>query len=309
LRFGSGSFLHVVEVDVVVVTYNSRDHVQRCLAALGSDPRLAITVVDNASSDGTPELLERDDVRLLAQSHNGGFAVGCNIGARAGSAPVIVFLNPDSEVTPEGLLGLAECLRRDPRVGAVGPQIRDEDGRLQWSVRRVPSFATSLGSAFFIPRIWPRTRWSLDVATPATYAQATSADWVSGACLAVRRELFEQLGGFDERFFMYYEDADLCRRVHEAGFDVRYEPSVEVVHVGAASAPRARMIPTMTDSRILYARKHGGARGEAVERALTALHALTHVALTTQGREARVGHLHALEKALGPSRQSVGTLS
>jgi GT2 family glycosyltransferase len=292
----------VVEVDVVVVTYNSRDHIERCLELLSSDERVAVTVVDNASSDGTPEVVAPLPVRLLAQKDNRGFAAGCNHGAGAGSAPAIVFLNPDTEASSEAVLALAERLRLNPAVGAVGPRIRDEDGHLQLSQRRNPSVATSLAGAFFVPRIRPRSRWSLDLAAPAAYDQAGSPDWISGACLAVRRSLFEQLGGFDDGFFMYYEDADLCRRIRDAGFDVRYEPSVTVVHVGGASAPRARLIPTMTESRIRFARKHGGARGEAAERALAALHALTHVTLTTQGREARAGYLHALEKAF--ARQS-----
>jgi GT2 family glycosyltransferase len=293
-----------VEVDVVVVTYNSRDHIRRCVEMVGSDQRVRVTVVDNASSDGTPALVEPLPVRLLAQKVNRGFAVGCNLGARGGTAPVVVFLNPDTEARPEAVLALGEHLNRNSSVGAVGPKIRDREGRLQLSQRRVPSLATSVAGAFFVPRIRPRSRWSLDIGTPTAYDRATSPDWISGACIAVRRALFEQLDGFDERFFMYYEDADLCRRIRACGFDVRYEPSVSVIHVGGASAPQARMIPTMTESRILYARKHGGALGEATERVVAAAHALTHVTLTTQGREARAGYLQALEKALAPVRHS-----
>jgi GT2 family glycosyltransferase len=110
----------------------------------------------------------------------------------------------------------------------------------------------------------------------------------------MRRHVLEAVDGFDERFFMYYEDMDLCRRVRDLGYDVRYEPSIRLVHVGGASAPRERLIPVMARSRLLYARKHSGRRGELSERFCAALHAVTHVLLTTQGKEARRGYLRAL---------------
>jgi GT2 family glycosyltransferase len=154
--------------------------------------------------------------------------------------------------------------------------------------------ATSIAAAFFLPRIRPTTRWSLDVAAEDAYAAPGAPDWVSGACLGIRRDVLEETRGFDERFFMYYEDMDLCRRVRDAGFDVRYDPSTRVVHVGGASAPRELLIPVMTRSRLLYARKHRGLAGELTERFAAALHAMTHVALTTQGSAARRGYLRAL---------------
>jgi hypothetical protein len=257
-----------------------------------------VIVVDNNSKDDTLETLADLPVKAIARGDNRGFGFACNAGWRAGNAPNVVFLNPDSRADPQSILKLAERLESDQRIGVVGPLIVDEQGRPQLSQRRFPSIRTSLAAAFFVPRIRPATRWSLDIADAASYRVAGSPDWVSGACLAIRREVLDATGGFDERFFMYYEDMDLCRRARDAGFDVRYEPTSRVVHVGGASAPRTQLIPVMARSRLLYARKHGGRRGELLERFAAALHALTHLALTTQGIEARRGHLQALTQCI-----------
>ncbi len=213
----------------------------------------------------------------------------------------MVFLNPDSQVDPRSILALAAVLESDRQVGVLGPKLVDVHGHLQYSQRRFPSFRTSLAAAFFIPRIRPTIRWSLDIADAASYQVVGSPDWVSGACLAIRRDVLEATGGFDEQFFMYHEDMDLCQRVRNIGFDVRYEPSICIVHVGGASRPRVELIPVMTRSALIYARKHGGRRGELLTRIAMAVHALTHLALTTQGMEARRGYFRSLAICIGQS--------
>jgi GT2 family glycosyltransferase len=281
-------------IDVVVVTYNSADHVRTCVEQLCADPAIAVTVVDNSSDDGTLETVADLPLSVVARDDNHGFGFACNVGWRSSSARHVVFLNPDSEADARSIRALADRLDGDRRIGALGPRIVDERGRLQLSQRRFPSLLTSLAAAFFVPRVRPTTRFSLDIAGLAAYEEAGSPDWISGACLAVPRDVLEAVGGFDERFFMYYEDMDLCRRIRDIGYDVRYDPTIRVMHVGGASAPRAGLIPVMAKSRLLYARKHGGRKGELSERLAAALHALTHLLLTTQGREGRRGYLQAL---------------
>ena len=287
-------------IDVVVVTYNSAEHIRACVEPLCADDGISVIVVDNNSSDATLDVLAPLPLTVIRREDNRGFAFGCNAGWRAGAAPSVVFLNPDSQADPGAILALADRLEGEPPTGIVGPTIVDERGSVYLSQRRFASFAISLAAAFFVPRLRPATRWSLDVADDAAYRRPGTPDWVSGACLAIRRELLEETDGFDEGFFMYYEDMDLCRRARDAGAEVRYDPSIRVIHVGGASAPRARLIPVMTRSRLRYARKHHGRRGELLERLATALHSLTHVALTTQGGEARRGYLAALRTALTP---------
>jgi N-acetylglucosaminyl-diphospho-decaprenol L-rhamnosyltransferase len=284
----------VPRVDVVVVTHNSRQHLRACVEPLCRDSAIEVIVVDNNSQDGTLATVADLPLKAIVREDNRGFGFACNMGWRAGNGRNVVFLNPDSQTDARSILSLANVLENDSRIGIVGPQIVDEQGRLQFSQRRFPSLMTSLAAAFFVPRVLPRTRWSLDLADGGSYAAPGSPDWVSGACLATRRDALGAVNGFDERFFMYYEDMDLCRRIRDIGYDVRYEPSIRLVHVGGASAPRERLIPVMARSRLLYARKHNGRGGELSERFAAGLYALTHMLLTTQGREARRGYLRAL---------------
>lgn len=285
-------------VDVVVVTYNSRDEIRDCVSPLAADPTLNVIVVDNASGDGTPEVIQDLELTVIRNPGNRGFGSACNTGWAAGSAPFVLFLNPDARVDPASIHELADSLANDERAGIVGPQIRNADGTIQASQRRFPSHAASFAHAFFLHRVLPRTRLSFDISNPREYESVRHPDWVSGACLLIRRELLELVGGFDERFFMYCEDMDICRQARSAGLAVRYEPSVVVQHAGAASAPRAHMVATMIRSRLLYARKHRTWLGYQVERLAIALDSLTHALVTTQGPEARRLYLNSLRAAL-----------
>lgn len=280
--------------DVVVVTHNSRDRIRACVEPLSRSPELSVIVVDNDSRDGTLEVLADLPIRAVQRRDNLGFSFACNLGWRDGGSPTVVFLNPDTIAEPATILRLAGLLEEDRTVGAVGPLLHDEHGGIHMSQRRFPTAAISFAAAFFLPRLWTATPWSVDVGDMDAYRRSGSPDWVSGACVALRRDVLAQIGGFDERFFMYYEDMDLCRRVRNRGLDVRFEPSVSVTHIGAASAPRARLIPVMTESRLLYADKHRGPRGLFTERAATIVHGLTHALVTTQGPEARRGYVRSL---------------
>jgi N-acetylglucosaminyl-diphospho-decaprenol L-rhamnosyltransferase len=281
-------------VDVVVVTYNSADHIRACVAPLCAHPEIAVTVVDNDSADQTLERIADLDLAAIPRHDNRGFGFAC----------IVVFLNPDSRAEPESIVAMADRLEEAGHAAILGPQIVDDVGVVQLSQRRFPSLGTSLASALFVPRIWPTTRLSTDIADPPAYSASGSPDWVSGACLAIRRDVLESTGGFDERFFMYYEDMDLCRRVRDQAYEVRYDPSIQVMHVGGASAPRARLIPVMTESKLLYTKKHSARLSAQLDRCLTALHALTHLALTTQGAEGRRGYLRALRISVSGVKDS-----
>lgn len=292
--------------DVVIVSHNNRDQIRACVEPLAGDPELSVIVVDNDSQDGTLEGIADLRVHAVQRRDNLGFAFACNVGWREGGAPVAVFLNPDTVAEPAAIRALAGFLEREPSLGAIGPLVLDEQGAIYPSQRRYATLWTSLAAAFFLPRIWKDIPWSTDVVDPRAYERRGSPEWLSGACLAVRRDVLERLSGFDDRFFMYFEDMDLGRRIRDAGFDVRFEPSVSITHIGGASAPRARLIPVMTESRLLYAHKHRGARGAVAERAATILHSLTHVIATTQGTEARRAYLRSLVIAARDPIASLG---
>jgi N-acetylglucosaminyl-diphospho-decaprenol L-rhamnosyltransferase len=138
----------------------------------------------------------------------------------------------------------------------------------------------------------------------AVYETAREVDWVSGACMLLRREAVEQLGGLDEGFFMYCEDTDLCRRLLDRGWTVRYEPSVVVPHEGGASAPRTALLPVLAASRRRYAAKHSGRVGAALERVGLAVEAALRIVVSGGGRSARRGHARAFGSMLGPSSRT-----
>lgn len=292
----------MVGVDVVIVSYNSRDKLRACVEPLAQLSNVRVIVVDNASSDDSLEAVADLPVERIALETNGGFAHGCNRGLRAGDARYVLFLNPDAVIDRAALATLAAELDRTPAVGAVAPRIVHDDGTLDYSVRRFPRLRSTYAQALFLHRLFPNATWTDEVIRESdAYAQRGSPDWVSGACILVRRSLLEELAGFDEDFFMYCEDIDLCRRIRDAGYDVVFEPRAQIVHEGGASAPRASMLPILAASRLRYATKHRRGVSATLERVGVALGALTHVLVSRGGASMRAGHGRALRLALFPS--------
>lgn len=281
----------VTAVDVVVVSYRSRDRLRACVSPLAATLGVHVIVVDNASGDDSLDAVRDLPVTAVQLETNGGFAHGCNVGLRSGSSPYVLLLNPDTELDADALAALAGILDREPDVGAVAPRILGDDGELHLSLRRFARLRSTWARALFLHRLLPR----LDelVHEPEAYERAWSPDWVSGACILLRREALEQLGGLDEGFFLYREDMDLCRRLRGAGWDIRFEPGAVCTHVGGASAPRASLFPVLAASRVRYARKHARRPAQALERLGVALEALTHALAGRGGAPARAGHARA----------------
>jgi hypothetical protein len=226
-----------------------------------------------------------------------------NAGIRAGSAPFVLLLNPDAVIEPADVLRLARQLEERPAVGAVAPRILEADGSLHFSQRRFPRLISTYAQALFLHRLFTRATWTDElIRDEDAYGRPGSPDWVSGACVLLRRSALEQVGLLDEGFFLYCEDIDLCRRLRDAGLDVVFEPGATAVHEGGASAPGASLLPTLARSRILYARKHRSPLAAAAERAGIALGAVTHALATRGGRPARVGHARSLRVSLSRVR-------
>jgi N-acetylglucosaminyl-diphospho-decaprenol L-rhamnosyltransferase len=286
-------------VDVVVVSHNSRDHLRACVEPLAADPDAHVIVVDSASADGCLATLDGLPVTTVALAHNRGFAHGCNVGWRQGAAPHVLLLNPDATIDRASLRRLVAVAETTPGVAAVAPRIVDADGALDASQRRFPRLRSTYAQALFLHRVFPRAAWSDELIRDArSYERPGAPDWLSGACLLVRRSLLERLDGLDEGFFLYCEDIDLCRRMRDLGFDLRFEPTAVAVHAGGASAPRSELLAVLTASRIRYARKHRSAAFALAERAGIALGALTHAVVSRGGLPGRRGWLSALREAL-----------
>ena len=285
-------------VDVVVVSYNSRDRLRGCVEPLADVQGVQAIVVDNASPEESLSVLETLDVTAIQLDRNVGFAAGCNAGWRAGTGEYVLFLNPDARIDPASLERLAHVLDADAGVGIAAPRILEPDGSLDFSQRRFPRLRSTYAHAFFLHRIFRGAAWTSELVQDASaYDRPGSPEWASGACLLVRRSLLEQLSGWDDGFFMYCEDKDLCRRARDQGYDVRFEPGAVVLHEGGASAPRASLSPTLAASRARYARKHEPWLHAELERLGIALTALTHAIAGRGGRAGRAGHLRALRAA------------
>jgi GT2 family glycosyltransferase len=288
-------------VDVVVVSHQSRNGLRACVEPLAAEIGVHVVVVDNASTDGSLEAVADLPVSTVALPVNGGFARGCNVGWRLASAPFVLFLNPDASIDPDSLDALVAVLEADSGVGAAGPLIVHSDGTLAFSQRRFPRLRSSFAQALFAHRALPRATWTDEVERDATlYERARSPEWVAGACIAVRRTALERIGGFDEGFFLYCEDADLCLRLRGAGYDVRFEPRARCVHEGGASRPRSTLLPVLAESRVRFAVKHRGRASAWAERAAIALGEVTHAIAGRGGRAARTGHVRSLRVVASP---------
>ncbi|MBI3974099.1 MAG: glycosyltransferase family 2 protein [Chloroflexi bacterium] len=226
----------------VVVSYNVRPLLDRCLAALGraldalGEPA-AIVVVDNTSRDGSADLIRGryPSVRLIENARNVGFGAACNQGlALAGD--YVLFTNPDLELEPDALPALLDRLRSTPAAALTGPRLRYPDGRPQPSRRRFPTLGSLLVES--TPLEWRGPRWKhLERMRCAGDPEvAAPVDWLSGACLLGRTAALRPAGGFDPRYFMYFEEADLCRRLRANGWQTWYEPAAIAVHHGSRSA-------------------------------------------------------------------------
>jgi N-acetylglucosaminyl-diphospho-decaprenol L-rhamnosyltransferase len=270
-----------------------------CVEPLTELPGVRVHVIDNASPDDSLGVIADLEVDGFRAPRNGGFAYGCNLGVARGSAPYVLFLNPDARIDGASLDSLVAVLEADPGAALVGPRILDDDGSLAFSVRRFPRLRSTFAKALWLHRVFPRAPWTDElVRDPAVYERAATAEWLSGACMLVRRDAYEALGGFDEGLFLYCEDTDLCLRLWRAGHSVRFEPRALVRHVGGASSGAGETQVIAARSRVYYARKQRGraaARLEALGVALDeALRALAYVTRPANRR----GHMAALRAAL-----------
>lgn len=291
----------MAQVDVVVVTYRSGETVRGAIDPLAGKDFVRIHVVDNASGDGTADLLRTLPVEAIELERNGGFAHGCNVGAAAGSAPYVLFLNPDARIEVEAVQALASALDGNDSLGIAAPRIVEPDGALDYSLRRFPRLRSTYAQALFLHRVFPDAPWVDEVIRePAAYERPGPVEWVSGACLLIRRSVLERIGGMDEGFFHYSEDMDLCARVRDAGHGIRYVPEAVAEHEGGASAPRHGLLPILAASRIRYANKHDSRPVALLGRAGVALGSATHALVSKGGWAARRGHLRALAVALLP---------
>jgi GT2 family glycosyltransferase len=232
---------------VLIVNYKAYDALAACLDELAKDPdgaRAAVVVVDHQTDEKQLAKAIQRHPRAVAipRRENRGFAAGINEAAARANSELLLLLNPDTRVTPRAIEHLASYLASNPDVVAVGPKVVSPDGSLQATGRQFPGALTGLfGRTTLLTRLWPGNPISRQNLVSAEAAAPVDVDWVAGTCVMIRTQAFREVGGFDERFFLYWEDADLCQRLRAQGGRVVFVPSAVVEHAAAQSSDRARV--------------------------------------------------------------------
>ena len=252
-------------ISVIIVSWNVREFLVPCINSIiakTSFKDYEIIVVDNASSDGTVETVKNrfPSVKLIENGENLGFARACNIGAKKARAKYLFFLNPDTELREKALDNLLSFLEKNMEADAVGAKLLWPDGNYQESYRRFPGTFFSILEVFEFHYYFPGNSLKLcSVYGPKSFEKSQEIDWVVGAAFAVRREIFGKINGFDEDFFMYSEDVDLCKRIKNAGGKVYFCPDSKVVHYRGKSSESSDVRGSeYYKSLYLYHLKHSG---------------------------------------------------
>jgi len=284
---------------VIVVTYNSAAAIGACLEALARED-CEIVVVDNASQDATvqrvEEFVEWHELRLLANDSNLGFGAAANLGAQEASGDVLLVLNPDAVAEPGAVKALLQCME-STHAGAAGGALLESDGKPArgFAFRRLPTLATLLFEAVLVNQLWPgnpvnRRYRCLD----ADYSQPQEIEQPAGACLAITRQTWNELGGFDEQFYpVWFEDVDLCKRLLERDGKIVYCPTVRFRHSGAHSVSQLsfhdRQVFWYTNM-LRYGRKHfTSAEVKLLRAGIIAGMVLRSIAALLGVRQARLG--------------------
>ena len=271
-------------VTAVIVSYNSRDALRQCLHKLTTPGNSApIIVVDNASTDGSAEMVAQDfpTVELIKNARNKGFAAACNQGIRACATAFILLLNPDTLLERAELQKLQDFMGSQPDVGACGPRVLNVDGTLQPSCRAFPTLGAMVCDELGFSRLFPHSRHLASYRLSGWEHDETSdVDQLMGSCLLLRRTALEHLGLLDERFFLYFEEVDLCWRMWQAGWRVMFIADATVTHLGGESSKTDRRNALGHRYRSLFAfyRKHYSRWQLSILRLVVQVAALARVA-------------------------------
>lgn len=277
-------------LSILIVSWNVRELLRQCLLSLARYPAThsaqEIIVVDNASQDGSVDMLQVEfpHVQVITNSVNRGFTGGNNDGLKSvgrkamgdgrwawgeedltphalRSSPYVLLLNPDAEVTPGALDALLDYAQAHPDVGLIGPQLRYPDGTVQSSRRRFPTLLTGLFESTWLQSVAPGHSMDHYYMRDQADTQTQDVDWVVGAAMFVRQEVITQVGVLDEdRFFMYSEETDWCKRIKDAGWRVVYHPTSVIVHHEGQSSKQisSRRMLLFNTSKVRYFAKHHG---------------------------------------------------
>jgi len=231
-------------VSVIVVTHEHKNCIDNCLLSVFAQKGVLFEVilVDNASRDGTAAHVKHwfSQIKIISQKHRFGLATNINAGIKISSGKHIVILNPDTYMYPNALCVLVQCLERNPKIGICGPMLVNTDGSIQMSYRNFPTWKTVFFRRTPIRYCFPHARAVQEhLNIGKNHYISRKVDWMLGACLCVRRTVFNDMGLFDEKYRLYVEDIDFCLRAHIKGWEVWYEPKAIVMHQHEAKSDHA----------------------------------------------------------------------
>lgn len=288
-----------LQLSIVIVSWNVCELLRACLAAIepGRDTlALEVIVVDGGSADGSPRMVREAFpwVRLVARPDNVGFPKGNNIGLEMASGRYILLLNPDTVVLGQALQTMVAYLEANPAVGALGGQLLNPDGSVQSSRRRFPTLLTAFFESTWLQPLAPRRLLAHYYLLDRPDNAISQVDWVVGACLLVRGEIVQQIGGLDEGYFMYSEELDWCKRIKAAGWQIVYLPTAQIIHHYGKSSEQAvtsRHI-NFQRAKLRYFWKYHGRPAANLLRLFLLLSYLWQLLL--EGAKGLVGHKRAL---------------
>jgi len=268
----------MVDVSIIIVNWNVRDLLRQCLASIACSKfqvpslnnlkpdtvQLETIVVDNASTDGSVEMLRTEfpNARVIENKANVGFGRANNQALASAQGRYLFLLNPDTKLSPDTLQTIFDYAEANSRVGIIGPKLFYGDGTLQSSRRRFPTLATAFLESTKLQQWFPGNGVLARYYMRDTSDDATQqVDWVNGSVMFVRREVYDQVGGFDEGFFMYSEELDWCYRAKHAGWQIVYLPTAQVTHYEGKSSEQAaaRRDIHFNSSKVRFFRKYHGA--------------------------------------------------
>jgi len=225
----------MLELSIIIVSWKVKEDLKKCLLSIGTSnlENTEVIIVDNNSEDGTVEMINREfsNYTLIKNQSNLGFAKACNLGAKKSSGKYLLFLNPDTEINNEAIVSSLNFMNSQPFVGILGPKILDKDNQVQASVRSFPTFFSATLLLLKLHRLFPHSlslrRYYM---TAFKYDTLRKVNQVMGAFFLVRRNVFEELNGFDDNFFIWFEEVDLCKRAETAGYITFFLPSAVIKH-------------------------------------------------------------------------------
>lgn len=252
-----------IDLSVIIVTYNTADDLRTCIQSVKKytkELRYKIIVIDNNSQDHSKTMLESEfpDVTSYFLHNNSGFSIANNYAMERSNSKYILLLNPDTALTENSFLQMYEFLENNSAVGAVGPTFTNHQGNIGLTIHKFPNIKTHFIESLNIKPLIKRFSSTKEQNILISMEKPFEVDWISGGCFMVRRSIYDNIGGFDEKFFLFGEDVDWCVRIKNSGWKIFCLPKIKIVHVGGVSTHKNyfSLVVNRYRSKLIFVKKH-----------------------------------------------------